>query len=100
MNTLKQKYFRRLAVDEPQKPKIWVDATLVIKSGIELPTGIPRVEVALCSYALQQESVGLVVYNSKGGIYKPVEGRVQRYLEFIIDKVDLNSTTSKTKNLI
>jgi glycosyltransferase involved in cell wall biosynthesis len=87
-------------VENFQNKKVWIDATLVLRAGVENATGIPRVEAGLCSFALRNPHVGLVFFDKKIQRYSVVSNKSEKYLKFLIENRMQNAKISYAENLI
>ncbi|KFB09540.1 glycosyltransferase [Nitratireductor basaltis] len=62
-----------------------VDATGVLNWGAQPPTGIQRVEFALCKAALEDKRANLVAFDRGSGYFAPLTDRERDYLRYIVD---------------
>ncbi len=65
--------------------KIWIDSTGILRWGLQPMTGIQRVELNLCAYALAHpDECGLCALDAATGRYLPLDARSRSYLASIV----------------
>jgi glycosyltransferase involved in cell wall biosynthesis len=81
------------------RKRVWVDATLVLKAGIDTATGIQRVETGLCSFALKNPEIGLAYYNKENNCYYAFDEDAAAYLSFILKNNATKQNCSYLQNV-
>lgn len=76
--------------------KIWIDATGVIRWGQQHCTGVQRVELGLCEYALAHEDLGIAVQDTVLKEYVPASEDIIGYLRLISKANSLDPDSGKT----
>ena len=77
---------------------VWIDATGILSWGLQPLTGIQRVEMNLCDFAMKNEHVGLVVMDQFGQ-FRVASKRVKDYLSFISENLEYRRSTSTRKQI-
>jgi glycosyltransferase involved in cell wall biosynthesis len=79
---------------------IWIDATNLVRWGLQNPTGVQRVEVGLLSYALAHpETIGIGIMDRRLGRLEPASKRTLDYLRVILNRLGQPLQASRTKRL-
>ncbi len=85
---------------ETQSITIWIDATLVLRAGTDTATGIPRVEAALCKYALKNKNVGLLYLNKKMHRYSILDDKIEKYLVYLLTETETKTNDKYIRRVI
>jgi Glycosyl transferases group 1 len=77
-------------VDARFKSKsIWVDATNLVRRGLQGPIGVTRVENGLLSLALADPDGGIAIMDRRLNRIEPASDRTRNYVKFLIERHSL-----------
>lgn len=67
-----------------QSHKAWIDVTGIVRWGAQPPTGVQRVETAICKHAFDNDLAGFVILDAMNGRYRQLSRSESAFLKYIL----------------